>query len=570
MEHAQQAYSAFHDPEAPSLAATLRQFEELPGESVSRKARARAAVATVCRLLKKPAGEIPAQPNSLMRQFSRFRKAPTGLTAKSMANCKTELRYLLRKAGGHSGRSGFRPLSADWLAIRDAYGKQPLIWKLSRFMAFCSGSGVGPQEVDDGTLEKFRTALRASAEIDKPETKVRDTIGAWNKLSALAVDMRLPKLFVPPAQIARWTIEPNKFPQSFQDDVSGWQERLSHVDPDAEEGPIHASRPASLKLYKHQVFKAASALVFSGRPIESLTSLGCLVDIDAFKAILKHLRLRQGGKLTLALHGVGTTLTGIARHQEHRDDEHVKRMARICANYNVTDSISKSHERLKAFEDERLTGALLHLPDRLLKEAANPKASPRTARTLAQVAIALEIEMHAPLRRENLVALNTQQNIQSVTVNGQPRWIVRFEPHETKNRARLTYELPTVAVRRIESALGFYAQPNGWLFPGTKGSHKQGELLGKQVKRIVEQRLGIPFHLHMMRGLVATIQTREHDNGLEFARAMLGDRSDRTVRKYYISTAEQHLIRQAQDTIQAVRLRTAPLAPARSKRATAV
>jgi hypothetical protein len=559
-------YTLFHDPEAPSLAETLRKFEDLAGETLSRKARGRAAVATLGRLLKKPASEISAQPNFLMRQFPRFKNRPTGLTPKSLSNCKSELRYLMDKVGGRSGRSCFRPLSTPWLELRNAFRDQPLLWRLSRLMAFCSALEVKPQEVDNALLEKFRIALCESAEIDKPDRKVRDTILAWNKLTTMAVDAALPTLSSPPARVARWTIEPERFPESFQNDVSCWLERLSTVDPEAEEGPIRALRPESLKLYKHQVFKAASALSFSGRSIASISSLACLVEIDAFKALLKYLRERQGGRPTTALRILAITLKSMARHQLHLGEEHLGRMGRICSNYNVEGAVSKSRERLKNFEDEKLLGAFLHLPDRLLKEASRPGTSPRTSRILAQVAIAIEIELHAPLRLSNLAALNIPGNIQSVIVGGQLRWIIRFDRHETKNRSSLTYELPAAAVRKILHAFSFYEQTDGWLFPGEKGLHKQSSLLGLQIKQTVERRLGIPFNVHLIRGLVATMQIREHDNGMEYARAMLADRSDRVIREHYTSTAEQHLIRKGQDTIQRVRLRTAPILPSRSKR----
>ena len=49
----------FHDPNLPSLAEALSKFESIPDETPSRKARVRAAVATIGRLLSKPPAEIP-------------------------------------------------------------------------------------------------------------------------------------------------------------------------------------------------------------------------------------------------------------------------------------------------------------------------------------------------------------------------------------------------------------------------------------------------------------------------------------------------------------------------------
>jgi len=242
-------------------------------------------------------------------------------------------------------------------------------------------------------------------------------------------------------------------------------------------------------------------------------------------------------------------------------------MARICANYSLDleGHESKSRKRLEVFEDDRLLASLLHMPDRLLEEARNPRTPPRTVRLLAQIAVAIEIEWHTTLRLGNLVALNLQRNIQAVRHKGETRWIIRFDRHETKNRALLVYELPAAAVRWIEYAFTFYEQTNGWLFPGKKDSHKQPTLLGVQVKREVERRLGKPFNIHLFRGLGATTQVKENDNGLEIGRALLGDRSDSVIRTHYTPTAERHLIAKAQETIQRVRIRTAPLVPPRSR-----
>src|SRR6185312_3100452 len=107
------------------------------------------------------------------------------------------------------------------------------------------------------------------------------------------------------------------FPESFQQDVEQWLAAQSEVDPEAEEGRVRALRPATIRKYRHEVFKAASALVYSGRPIRSVTSMASLVEMDAFKAILKFLREHQGGKPTKAVLGVAMTLKSIARTKEN-------------------------------------------------------------------------------------------------------------------------------------------------------------------------------------------------------------------------------------------------------------
>src|SRR5260221_13667937 len=139
----------FRDPDVESLAGALRKFEAMPNETPSRKARVRAAVATLGRLLHKPPDEMPAHAMFLKRSFMRLKSLPTGLTAKSISNCKSELRYLVREICGRGRRSDLRAPSADWIGVRDAITKDPLVWKLSRFLAFASARGVAPRQVDD-------------------------------------------------------------------------------------------------------------------------------------------------------------------------------------------------------------------------------------------------------------------------------------------------------------------------------------------------------------------------------------------------------------------------------------
>jgi hypothetical protein len=557
----------YYNPDLPSLASAFEQLQALPGESPDRIARVRSALATFGRLVGKSPSDIPAHAGFLRQQFSRFKRTPMGLSAKTIANCKTEVRYLVKTVCQPAGRSALRPLDGEWAVLRDQIPDQPALWKVSKLMAFCSGANIAPAAVNDATLVTFLEVLVAAGDVDEPERYHRSVIDAWNRLADLMPTWPQQKLTQSPAKSPRWTLDPAAFPDSFRAEIDRWETRLTVIDPEAEEGPVRAVRPKTIELHRHQINKAASALVFSGRPIETIVGLADLVEIDAFKTIMRYLRERNGGEPTTALYGVGMTLKAIARHAVKADPAHIERMGRICANYKsqIEGHETKSRQRLEQFDDERLLAALLHLPARLLAEAGLAKTPKRRAMILAQVAIAIELELHAPVRLANLASLRLGDNIQRIQAKGEVRWILRFGRDETKNHANLAYELPASCVQLIEKAMTFYAQPDGWLFPG-RTSHKDSSLFSRQIKQEVERHLNVPFHLHLMRGLVATAQVKDNHGGFEMARAVLGDRSDRVIRGHYTAAAEQHLIRQAQDTIQRARLRTAPLVKAAERK----
>jgi integrase len=548
----------FHDPALPSLADALEKFEGLPNETASRKARARSSVATISRLLHKEAKEIPAHAPFLLSQFKRLKHVPTGLSKKALANCKTELRYLMRTVSGRTSRSSFAPLTHEWKALRESLGDVHTLWALSRFMAFCSAQGVAPADVNDRVVERFSEALRACEEVADPECLVTGAIRAWNRLVQIYPAWPAIILSVKRAERRTWTFPASSFVGSFQADVEAWLRRLANSDPEEEDGLLRACRPSTITVRRYQLYQAASALVRSGQSIQTLGGLSDLVRPDAFKAIMRYLREQQRGVPTHGLANVAKALISVARHHVGVDEITLQSMKNLRAKYNMAiGTQSKRRRKLDSFEDDRVLAALLGLPRRLLEEAARVGTRAQRAAYLAQIAVAIEIEIFAPLRLGNLASIHIERHIKVIRIGRERRWLVSFPAHETKNRRELTYELPATSVDLIERAFRFYRQTNGFVFPSPKGTFKRS--IGLQVKREVEQRLGVPFHLHLFRSLMAALQVKENDS-FEMARALLGDRSERVVRAHYTSTAEKKLVEKAQRTISKLRARTAALA----------
>jgi integrase len=551
----------FRAADTLSLAEALCRVEGDPAVESGRKSRVRAAVAMTGRLLHKPPQEIPAS-RTLVRQLRRLRRGPTGLEKSTVSNCISEIRFLLDAVCLPGGRSPFAPLTNDWANLRDGI---EVVWdqhRLSRLMSYASANGITSAQVDDAVMTRFGEALAASGEVDDPRQTVRIAIKAWNRVAAMP-ERCLATLRIETAEPKRWTIKPDQFPEGFCRDVERWLERISIVDPESEEGPIRPLRPATVRLHKQQIFTAASALVFSGHKVEDITELATLVEIEAFKSLMRWLRERHGGKTKESLYKLAATLTAIARHHVGVDGKHLDRLKRICANFNPghTGFRTRTRTRLSNFEDAKVLAALCVLSTRLIEEAMAPRTQPRTAKALAQVAVAVEFLWFAPLRCGNLAALNLNNNIKRVTVGRETRWIVTFQREETKNRELLNYELPAAAVLTIERALRLYDQPDGWLFPDRHGGRKTARGLGAQIKRVVEQHIGVPFNTHLFRAITGTLVVKADPNGFETARALLGNRSERVVREHYTATAERHLISRAQDSIQKMRMRAAPFRP---------
>jgi integrase len=556
--------SEFRDPGQPNLLDVLNKALRDGAIPAARIARARAAVAAFVRLTHRPASELPAHKGYLIHQMRRLRRQPTGLSPKTLSNTRSELLYLVEIVCGRGPRSALT-LSEGWGRFRTTLEGGPAWWSLSRLAAFSSRHNVAPPAVDDAHLGRFMEALQRSGEVTDPIGHTRRVVRIWNRLATDYPDLEIMPLTLSPQQRKRWTLPENAFAQSFRADVEAWFQRLTSDDPFSS-GPLRPLRTSTIRTRRHQLYKAASALVLSGHSIEAVRTLADLVSVRAFQALLRYLLERQSRKSTEALHGLAGALLAVARHHVGVDKETEAQLARIVKNLHVdaTGFRSKTRTRLMAFEDDRRVSALLHLPARLFAEA---KAAGRTRRgkQLAEMAIAIEILTFAPMRIANLVALRLGVTFRRVALGRERRWLISIPAHEVKNRAELTYEIPKDDYDLIDKVLALYDQPEGWLFSGRMPGPKASSLLSGQIKRTVESRLGLAFHTHMFRAIAGYLHLKENPNGFEAVRAILGNRDDNVIRKNYSFLAERSLIANAQAAIGKTRARLLPSSKGKRK-----
>ena len=103
---------------------------------------------------------------------------------------------------------------------------------------------------------------------------------------------------------------------------------------------------------------------------------------------------------------------------------------------------------LRRFDDPRLLGKLINLPDVLWRTAR--RNLPLAARSFVdlQTALAIDILLHIPLRIENLAALKFDEHLHWPQGKGKPALMVIRED-ETKNEEPLEFELPSVLSDRL-------------------------------------------------------------------------------------------------------------------------
>ena len=98
---------------------------------------------------------------------------------------------------------------------------------------------------------------------------------------------------------------------------------------------------------------------------------------------------------------------------------------------------------IRAFKDPQNRARLKALPGQLFDEALAERDALVQAAVTAEIALAIQIELVAPMRLANLAALHLEKNV--VRVGGpEPIYHLVIPPEDVKNEEPLEYPLPKV------------------------------------------------------------------------------------------------------------------------------
>src|SRR5450756_1370635 len=107
----------------------------------------------IAKWLDRPAAVIPARWHSVRISVRQLHHARVGVTAKTLANHKSNVRAALRWFGKeHSVPQQGARLSTEWASFRDLLDGR-IRDRLYSFIRYCSARRIGPESVDDSTLD---------------------------------------------------------------------------------------------------------------------------------------------------------------------------------------------------------------------------------------------------------------------------------------------------------------------------------------------------------------------------------------------------------------------------------
>ena len=143
-----------------------------------------------------------------------------------------------------------------------------------------------------------------------------------------------------------------------------------------------------------------------GVPVEALRSLADLVSPPVVRLILEHYLAKKGGKIVTFTIDMAERLYAIARTYVKAPEEQLRQLERFCLKlrrerrHGLTE---KNMAVIRAFKDPQNRARLKALPGQLFDEALAERDALVQAAVKAELALAIQIELVAPMRLANLV-----------------------------------------------------------------------------------------------------------------------------------------------------------------------
>jgi integrase len=527
----------FTDPRLPTFADMMEAIRCDLTLSAQQRADLRSALRSFAGLVGQDLLAMPALPATYRPQLRRLTPAVAGLSVKRLANIKAGVLRAMERYGALPRRNALGPGARAWGPLWDRLNAFQRA-ELSRFIAWCSATGIVPLAVDNTVMERFRQALIGESFVKHPAERVAATCRLWEQVRAAWPDLAVPAVSIPRLR-KTYVLPAAAFPGSFITELDRFCERLAGADLFAEDGPPRPLKPVSVKRRRFQVMQLASGCVHNGVAADRIYLLSDLVAPPTLRASLSFFLERAGGKTTTQISQLGHVARMIARHWARCDEETLRQIVHLTAKVSARQRglTEKNRARLRQFDDRRNLDRLLFYSADVMDELRRTDDGGVRTALQAEIAVAVALLLAAPIRLENLVAMRLDVQVLRTRAASGGVWHLVLAAHETKNREPHEYQLGPETVAVLEEYLGRYhkrlARPgNDHIFPSGRG-HKAPNSLGTAMSKQIFRRTGLEMNAHLFRHLAAKLILEATPGAYGIVQDVLGHRDAATTRSHY-------------------------------------
>ncbi len=524
----------------PSFVALIAAIEQAADLSEQRRRHWVCSLRQIAKWLDRPAEVIPARWQSVRISVGQLHHARVGVTAKTLANHKSNVRAALRWIGEERGvpQQGAR-LSAEWTSFRDRLDKR-LRQRLYSLIRHCSARGINPSSVDDEVFDHYWRYRTETTGLASNNTARRFMIRAWNTCAVAMDGGCLRRLTEPPIKAAEPAWE--YFPEGLRRDVDDYFAGLAKVHRSLNGKRIQPCSPGTIRTRLAELVAMARMAVRLGVPIESLTSLAALLQPDVAELVIDAYWQKNGDEPKTGTIDLGKKVLRMARETGCLDQAALDRLdeMRSALEQHRREGLTpKNLQLIRQVLTDGVWSEVVSLPNVLMQQArlANDHA-PIKAAVSAQLAVAVAILTFAPVRLCNLASIELGQNLIKPGGLNTPYWLV-FQHYDVKNKVDLNFKFDQPLTDLIDEYVHEF-RPTvlrganaSWLFPGEGGQPKNKFEFGKQITRRIQKAIGLRITPHQFRHAAAAIYLKHHPGDYETVRRFLGHRDLQTTIRFY-------------------------------------
>ena len=524
---------------SPTLATLLAVLERDATQSETRLRDLRSAVKRVAVLLGNEPGALALDLSAISAQLATVSPVAVGMTVKRLTNIRSDFLAAVKTSGVIPIKFEVKnTLSPAWSELFSRLSGRRAHIGLSRLARYASSRRIEPGEINDTVIDKFIAAVREGSLHQNPRVLHRQVTLIWNEAER---DQRLGLQSVtiasfrgPPKRID-WS----RLPVSFRREVDNYQGWAGRSDPFAADARPRALAPRTLRLRRHYIHAAVSALVENGTKPASIRSLADLVTPHNLKSILRRRLELAGGEENAFNRDLSIMLALIAREWVNVDGSVLAELKRLVGKLPVpiVGLTDKNKRFLRQFDDPKALRRLVELPDRLWAEVRRDSRPNFRTLAKAQAALAVAILTYMPVRMQNLSNLTFDTHL-FVRAGAGAISTLELSAGEVKNNTELAFDVPLHLAKmlleyRERIAPKIIGHRPERLFVNADGTPKSERTVAWLISTYSKRRIGVVLTPHQFRHLSAKVLLDAQPGGFESVRQLLGHkRSDTTVNAY--------------------------------------
>ena len=500
----------------------------------------------IAKALGKPLEVIPARYSALRADLINLHEVPVGLTAKTLANhksnVKTALLWLAREKGVPEHGA---PLADKWAELKAKIKDAIVRWRLSSFMRFCSANNISPSEVEEAVVDQFMVyRLRCGKPADLAFRRLMAR--AWNGNVGMVTDWPNKRLVEPPVK-SLVEIPWSDFHEALRRDIEDYLQGLTRVRKSRLGQRIRPLKPITIHTRRAELQGAARMAVKVGVPIEKLDSLTALLAPMVAEKVLNGYRDKNGGHPKLYTIDLAGRFLAIAKETKclgDADCELLDEMREILDQERPEGFTPKNTALIRQILTTGVWERVVKLPFAMMAEARRQQQhSPVRAAVLAQLAVAIAILILVPLRIKNLTEIRLGINLSKPDGPKSQYW-VNFPDYDVKNRMKLEYPLEHFVTPLIDEYVHDFrptllrGRDEDYLFPGMHKGAKGKITFSAQITDAIVKRIGLRITAHQFRHAVGALILQKHPGNYELVRLILGHRNVQTTIRCYIGLKE--------------------------------